>query len=99
MATIGVSASNLVLLYAELEGESLLQTCRVEGSERGQLVSLQTRVDESSEGGNVGGVEDNNYMLNVGAILLDVVTKVGSNLAVALEQILTGHTVLTGSTT
>ena len=33
MTTICVSTSHLVLLYAELEGESLLQTCRVESCE------------------------------------------------------------------
>ena len=32
-------------------------------------------------------------------ILLDVVAEVGSDLAVALEQVLAGHTVLAGSTT
>ena len=38
-------------------------------------------------------------MLHVGAVLLDVFTEVGSNLAVALEQVFAGHTLLAGSTT
>ena len=99
VATIGVSTRDLVLLHAKLEGESLLQTRRVESSERSQLVGLQARVDESGEGSHVGRVEDDDHVLHLGAILLDVVAEVGSDLAVALEQVLAGHTVLAGSTT
>ena len=51
VATIGVSTRDLVLLHAKLEGESLLQTRRVESSERSQLVGLQARVDESGRPG------------------------------------------------
>ena len=99
MTTVGVGAGNLILLNTELEGQSLLQTCRVEGSERSQLVGLQAAVDKSGQSGNVSGVEDHHHVLHVGAILLDVLTEVGGNLTVALQQILAGHASLTGSTT
>ena len=91
--------SNFVLLNAKLQCESLLQTGRVKGCEGCELVWLQTRVDESSKGSNVGRVEDDNDVLNLWAILLDVVAELGSNLAVALEEVLTGHTVFTWGTT
>ena len=38
-------------------------------------------------------------MIHFGAVLLDVVTKLGGNLAVAFQQVFTGHAFLAGSTT
>ena len=38
-------------------------------------------------------------MLHIGAVLLDVLAQFLSNLAVAGEQVFTGHASLTGSTT
>ena len=55
-------------------------------------------MDKSGESGNVSRVEDNYNMLYVRAILLDIVTELSGDLAVALEKILAGHTVLTWST-
>ena len=60
---------------------------------------LQAGVDEGCEGSDVSGVEDDDDVLHIGAVLLDVLAEVCSNLAVALEQILTRHTLLTGSAT
>ena len=99
MATVCVGTSNLILLNAELKSESLLQTSRVEGSERCKLVWLQTRVDKCSKSCNVSRVEDNNHVLYVRAIFLDVVAELSSNLAVAFQQVLTCHAVLARSTT
>ncbi len=99
MATIGVGTGHFVLLYTELQGQGLLQTGRVEGCQRGQLIGLQTRVDQCGQSGNVGRVEDNDNMLHIGAILADVVTEVSGNFAIAFEQILTCHASLTRSTT
>ena len=56
-------------------------------------------MNQRGQSSHICGVEDHHHMLYIGAVLLDVVTEVGSNLAVALEQILTGHTSLTGSAT
>ena len=56
-------------------------------------------MDQSGQSGHVSGVEDDNHVLNVRAVLLDVVTEVSSDLAVALQQILTCHASLTRSTT
>ncbi|CUQ26797.1 Uncharacterised protein [Segatella copri] len=56
-------------------------------------------MDKCCKSCNVSWVEDNNYVLNLWAVLLDVVTKFCSNLAVTLKKILTSHTLLTRSTT
>ena len=56
-------------------------------------------MDKSGKSGNVCRVEDNHYKFYVRAILLDVVTELSSNLAVAFEKVFTGHAVFTGSTT
>ena len=99
MTAIGVSTYHLILLYAKLSSESLLQASRVKSSKRSELVGLQTRVNKSGKSGNVSGIEDYYHMLYVRAVLLDIVAKLSSNLAVAYEQILAGHTVFTRSTT
>ena len=90
-------AGHLALLHAELGGESFLQTGAVKSGKGGELVGLETRVDESRKGGHIGRVEDDNDVLDIGAVFTDVVTELGGNLAVALEQILAGHALLTGS--
>ena len=55
-------------------------------------------MDKSGESGNVSRVKDNYNMLYVRAILLDIVTELSGDLAVAFEKILTGHTLFTRST-
>jgi hypothetical protein len=50
VTTIGVCTGHLILLYAELQGQSLLQTGRVETGERSQLVGLQARVNQGGQG-------------------------------------------------
>ena len=54
-------------------------------------------MDEGGESRDVGGVENNNHVLDVGAVLLDEVAELGGNLAVALEQVFASHSVLTGA--
>ena len=56
-------------------------------------------MDESCQCCNVSRVEDNNNVLNVWAVLLDILTEVSCDLAVTLQQVLTCHTFLTWSTT
>ena len=56
-------------------------------------------MDESCEGSNVGRIEDDDYMLHFGAVLLDVLAELGCNLAVALQQVFASHAFLAGSTT
>ena len=99
VTTVSVCTSYLILSYAIFSSESLLETCRVECSERSKLVWLKTRVDKSCESCNVSRVEDNYNVLNVWAVLLDVITEVSSDLTVAYEKVLTCHAVLTWSTT
>ena len=92
-----MGAGNLALLHTEFLCEGLLQTGAIEGCKAGELVGLEAGVDESGKGGDVGGVEDDHDVLHVRAILLDVVAEFSCDLAVALEEILAGHTLLTGS--
>ena len=56
-------------------------------------------MDESREGCHVSRVEDNDNVLNIRAVLLDVVTELSGDLAVALKEILTCHALLTRRTT
>ena len=51
-------------------------------------------MDESGEGSYIGRVEDDHHVLHVRAVLLDEVAELGGNLAVALEKVFAGHTVL-----
>lgn len=97
VATVGVGVLDFGLRNAEVEGEGLFQTGRVEGGEGSHLVGLQTRVDEGHETGDVGGVEDDDEEFAVGAVLLDVLAELLGNLGVAGEEVLTGHAFLAGS--
>ena len=54
-------------------------------------------MDESGESRHIGRVEDNHNVVDIRAVLLDVVTELSGDLAVALEKILAGHTVLAWS--
>ena len=99
MATIGVGVLDDSLAYAEVLGQRTLETSRVEGCKCSNLVGLQTRVNESYEAGDVGGVEDNHAELGIGAELLDVLTKLLGSLRVAYEQVFTCHALLTGCAT
>ena len=98
VTTVGVGAGDLALLYAELLGQGFLKTGAVQRGQRGELGRLEAGVDEGSESGDIGRVEDNYHELGVRAVLLDVVTEFGGNLAVALEEVLTGHALFTGRT-
>jgi len=97
VATVCGATCDFVLAYAELLGQSALQTGAVESGKRGHLTGLQTAIEQRDEAREVGGVEDDDDVLHVGAIGLDVLAEFTSNLAVALEEILAGHTLLTGS--
>ena len=55
-------------------------------------------MNQSRQSRHISRVEDNHHMLHVRAIPLDILAKISRNLTVALEQILTSHTLLTRST-
>ena len=99
MTTVGVGTGDLALLDAELLRQGFLQTGAVQGGEGGELFRSETGTDEGGEGGDIGRVEDHHDELHVRAVLLDVLAELGSDLAVALEEILAGHAFLTGCTT
>ncbi len=54
-------------------------------------------MDEGCESRHVSRVEDDHDVVHIRAVLLDVVAELSRNLAVALEQILTGHAILAWS--
>ena len=56
-------------------------------------------MDERGKCGHIGGIEDDNDMLDIGAVLLDEVTEFGGYLAIALEEVFAGHALLAGSAT
>ena len=99
VTTISVGTGHLALLDTELLGKSLLQTGAVEGGEGGELLRLQSGTDKSGDGGDISRVENDHDELHVRAVLLDVLTELSGDLAVALEKILTGHALFTGSST
>ena len=94
VTAVGVGAGDLPLRNTELLRQGFLQTGAVEGGEGGQLLGLQAGVDEGGQGRDVGRIEDHDDVLAVGAVFLDVVTELGGDLAVALEEVLTGHALL-----
>ena len=53
-------------------------------------------MDKGRKGRHVGGIEDDNDMLHIGAVLLDEVTKLGGYLAVTLQEVFAGHALLAG---
>ena len=99
VATIGSTTGNLVLHYTELLSQCALQTGGVQTSEGSHLTRLQTRVQQCYQTSQVSGVEDDDDVLHVWAVLLDVLAQLLGNLTVASQQVLTGHTSLTGCTT
>ena len=99
VATIGGAAGDLALHHAKVLGQCALQAGRVEASQCGDLRGLQARVEQRDQPSEVGGVEDDDHMLHIRAILLDVLAQPLGNLAVALEQVLAGHAGLAGGTT
>ena len=99
MATKGMCAYNLVLHHTKLLGQCTLQTGAVERSKSGHLTRLEAAVEESNQTGKVSGVEDDDHMLHIGTVGLDVLAQILSNLAVAGQQVLACHTLLTGCTT
>ena len=99
VATIGTRVDNLVSRYMEVLCQLAAETSRVESCESSNLRRLNTCIDQSDKTSNVGRVEDNYDVLYIWAVLLDVLTKLGSDLCVTLQQILTGHTSLTSCTT
>ena len=56
-------------------------------------------MEKDHETGQVGRVEDHDDVLDIGAILLDILAEILGDLAVALEEVLTGHAFLAGCTT
>ena len=55
-------------------------------------------MEKHYETGEVGRIEDDNHVLNVRAVFLHVLSEILGNLAVTLEKVLTGHTLLARST-
>ena len=99
VTTVSTRVNNLVSRNLEVLCQLRTKTSRIESSQSSNLRWLNTCVDQSDETGDVSRVEDNNDVLYIWAVLLNVLTELGSDLCVALEQILTGHTCLTSSAT
>ena len=99
MTAIGAGTGHLALLHLEVGGEFGLQTGRVEGGEGRHLAGLQAGVQEHHQTGQVGRVEDNDHVLNVRAILLDILTELLCDLAVAFQEVFAGHAGLAGGAT
>ena len=99
VAAVGGTTGNLILHHTELLGQSRLQTGGVQTSQRSHLTGLQTRVEQRHQTSQVSRIEDDHHVLYVRTELLDVLTQLLGNLAVACQQVLTGHTGLTRSTT
>ena len=99
VTTVCSTTCNLTLHHTELLGQCALQTGGVKTGEGCYLSGLQTRVQQCYQTGQVSGVKDDDDMLHVRAVLLDVLAQLFSNLTVTGQQVLTGHTGLTGSTT
>ena len=97
MSAVGVGAGHLALLYAEVGCKLGLETGGIEGCKGGHLRRLEAGVEEDHQTGKVGRVEDDNDMLDIGAVLLDILSEVLGNLAVPLEKVFTGHAGLAGS--
>ena len=55
-------------------------------------------MEEYDQTGQVSRVEDNDNVLDVGAILLDILAEFLGDLAVALQEVFPGHAGLAGST-
>ena len=99
MTAVGVGTCNCALRDTEFLCEVALQTGGVESCKGSELAWLQTGVDESCEGCHVSRVEDYHNVLYVRAVLLDIVTELSGNLAVAFEKVLSGHTFLAWGST
>ncbi len=52
---------------------------------------LQARIHQSDKTGDISGIKHHYHMLHIRTILLDVTAETGSNLGIALEQILASH--------
>ena len=99
MSTISVSSGYCALRNTELFSEVALETGWVKSCKRCKLLRLQTWVDKSCKSGYVSRVENNNYVLNIWAIFLNIITELSSDLAVTFEKILTGHALFTRCST
>ena len=82
----------------EIFGQLALQAGRVEGGQGGHLRGLQTGVDQGDEARDVSGVEDDDYVLAIGAVSLDVFAQLLGHLRVALEEVFARHAGLASGT-
>ena len=99
VASVRAATCNVALVHTEVLLQAALQTDRVERSESRHLCWAKTGVKECDKTSDVGRVEDNHNVLNIRAVSLDVLTEVLSDTGVASEKVLTGHALLTWSTT
>ena len=98
VTAIGTAIFNLIGHRVEILGQLALQTGTVESCKGRYLRRFQARVEQHDETGNVGRVEDNHHVFHIGTIGPQIFTKLGSDLGIAFEQILTSHTGLAGGT-
>ena len=98
VTAVGEGVLNVGLTDTELLGQVGLETGGVEGGEGRNAAGTEAGVDEDGERGDIGRVEDDHHVLHLRAVLADVVTEVGGDFAVALQQVFTGHTLFTRST-
>ena len=98
VTAVGEGVLHVRLADTELLRQVGLQARAVEGGQGGHPARAETGVDEDGERGDVSRVEDDHHVLDFRAVLADIVAEAGGDFAVALQQVFTGHTFLTGST-
>ena len=94
----GAAAGDFAALHSKVFGEFAAQTSGVKCGECGHLRRFQPGVEQSDESGEVCGVEDDDHVLHVGAVLFDVLTQVLCDFAVSGEQVFACHACLAGRT-
>lgn len=97
VAAVGAAVDYFVGGDVEVLGELVLEACAVESCEGCDLRGFEAGVEEGDEACDVGGVEDYDDVLNVGAVLADVLAELFGDECVAFEEVFACHACLTGS--
>ena len=80
----------------EVLGQLGTQTRGIERREGRHLRRMQTAVNQRNETRDVGGIEDDDHMLDVGTISPNVLTELGCDFGVAFQKVLACHAGLAG---
>ena len=96
VAAVGAAVDYFVGGDVEVLGELVLEACAVEGGKGCDLRGFEARIEKGDEAGDVGGVEDYDYVLNVGAVLAYVLAELFGDECVAFEEVFAGHAGLAG---